>query len=308
MIRLERTRDRERRELNRLRGEEKAVRDRLAQLGGGDLAEGGRRFRARAEAAAGAARLRADLARAHPDLDVVQARIRAAEEEGEDWVVDEEALARRRARVAELEDRIERLVGRAAALEAEIEQLAQGETVDRVDGEIEVLEEELHGLERERDRKHVLAQLLREADRHFREEHQPELIRRASEHLASVTDGRYTRVLLSDGTGELTFRLRDARGSPPVPVAPPLSTATREQVYLALRLAAVDHLDREGERLPLFLDETLVNWDPERQERGLDLLARLADERQLFVFTCQPGAARALARRGAKVIRLSPPG
>ena len=308
MLRLERARDRERREFYRLRGEEKAGRDRLVELGGGDLEAGVREFRARAEAAAGAARLRADLARAHPDLDEVQARIRAAEEEGEEWVVDEEALARRRVRVSELEDRVERLVGRAAALEAEIEQLALGETLDRIDGEIEVLGGEVRGLERERDRKHVLAQLLREADRRFREEHQPALVRRAGEHLASVTDGRYTRVLLSDGTGELTFRLRDAQGSPPVPVGPPLSTATREQVYLALRLAAVDHLDREGERLPLFLDDTLVNWDPERQECGMDLLARLADERQLFVFTCHPGAARALDRRGAQVIRLGPPG
>ena len=76
-------------------------------------------------------------------------------------------------RVSELEDRVERLVGRAAALEAEIEQLALGETLDRIDGEIEVLGGEVRGLERERDRKHVLAQLLREADRRFREEHQP---------------------------------------------------------------------------------------------------------------------------------------
>jgi uncharacterized protein YhaN len=75
-------------------------------------------------------------------------------------------------------------------------------------------------------------------------------------------------------------------------------------VYLALRLAAVDQLDRGGERLPLFLDETLVNWDPERLAHGLDLLAAIARERQVFVFTCQPPAAERLAARGARVVRL----
>ena len=73
------------------------------------------------------------------------------------------------------------------------------------------------------------------------------------------------------------------------------------------RLAAVDHLDREGERLPLFLDETLVNWDPSRRERGIELLARVAGDRQLFVFTSHPEVVDRMARAGARVISLEPP-
>ena len=199
------------------------------------------------------------------------------------------------------------LIARAASLAAEIDQLGGGETLDRVDGEIQVLEEEVRGLERERDRRWVLARLIRETDRRFREEHQPELVRRAGEHLATITGGRYARVLLSEGTEQGPFRVRGPDGRLPVDVAEPLSTATREQIWLALRLAAVDHLDREGERLPLFLDETLVNWDPARRERGIALLARLAAERQLFVFTCHPDVAERLRAQGARVIVLDKP-
>jgi uncharacterized protein YhaN len=307
VARLERTRVREEEALARVRAEAAALRARVAAFGAGDVQEGLRRLRSRREAAGQAGRILADLERSHPDLDALRARIGEAEQAGADWIVDEEALARRKVRLPEMTRRVETLARAEAALEKEIEQLAAGESLDRVDGEVEVLGEELRRLERERDRRHVLARLLREADRRFREEHQPELIRRAGEHLDAITGGRYARVLLADGTGELSFRVRSEDAPRPVPVADPVSTGTREQVYLALRLAAVDQLDKDGERLPLFLDETLVNWDPERRERGLELLARIAKGRQVFVFTCHPDAAERLGGYGARVIRLDAP-
>jgi uncharacterized protein YhaN len=316
--RLERQEERERAALERLRAERAALDERLAGIGDGDVEEGLRRFRTRTEAAAGAARLRQDLVAEHPDLEALKARIGEAEAKGEDWTLDTtpseepgDALARRRARIQELDDHVEALIERTASLDAEIDQLSGGETLDRVDGESAVLEEDVRRLERERDRRYVLASLVREAERRFREEHQPELARRAGEYLATITDGRYARVLLNESAGavkgEVSFKVRGSGSNAPVPVAAPLSTATREQVYLALRLAAVDHLDREGERLPLFLDEALVNWDPSRRDRGLSLIARLATQRQVFVFTAHPDVAARLGGMGARIVRLEPP-
>ncbi|MSR35226.1 MAG: hypothetical protein EXR95_01105 [Gemmatimonadetes bacterium] len=305
--RIKRTRVREEEGLARMRAEAAALRGRIAAFADGDEREGLRRLRARREAAAQATRVLAELERAHPDLDALRARVREAEAAGEDWVDDEEALARRKVRLPEMARRVEALARTEASLEQEIHHLAAGETLDRIDGEVEVLQEDMRRLEHDRDRRHVLARLVREADRRFREEHQPELVRRAGEHLDAITGGRYTRVLLADGTGELAFRVRSDDAPQPLPVEAPLSTGTREQVYLALRLAAVDQLDRDGERLPLFLDETLVNWDPQRLDRGLGLLGRIARARQVFVFTCHPEAAERLRAQGALVIRLEAP-
>ena len=157
---------------------------------------------------------------------------------------------------------------------------------------------------RQRDRAWLVAQLLREADRRFREEHQPDLLRRASVYLERLTGGRYTRILVDElGEGDL-FRLVGPGLPQPVPLARPISTGTLEQAYLSLRLAIVDHLDRERERLPLFIDEALVNWDPTRRDRGLDVLAELSESRQLFAFTCHPELAARLESRGARVLRL----
>ncbi len=69
----------------------------------------------------------------------------------------------------------------------------------------------------------------------------------------------------------------------------------------------MDQLDRAGERLPLLLDEVLVNWDPERRDAGLDLVATMAEQRQIFFFTCHPAMAERLEARGARRIELNGP-
>jgi uncharacterized protein YhaN len=190
------------------------------------------------------------------------------------------------------------------ALEGEASRLRDLETVDAVDSEITALREEESRLMTLRDRKWVLARVLREADRRFREEHQPDLVSRAGSYLQHLTGGRYERLIIDETQGEHLFHLVGPTLPAPVPLAPPLSTGTLEQAYLSLRLAIVDHLDQGGEKLPLFVDEIFVNWDGERRARGLEVLAGIARTRQVFVFTCHPGVASELEGQGGQVLEL----
>lgn len=263
-----------------------------------------RRVQERLEAHARGDRLEEELERAHPDLADRKARIREADERGTSWSVDEEDLARRKRRIEELDETIEELVQKGGTLERDAAHLREKETVDAVDGEIESLREEERRLTRERDRKWLLATLVRQADRRFREEHQPDLLRRASAYLARLTAGRYDRLLVDEENDGDLFHLVGPDLPAPVPLARPISTGTLEQAYLGLRLAIVDHLDHGDERLPLFMDEALVNWDADRRERGLEVLAEVSRSRQVFAFTCHPEMADDLGRRGACVLRL----
>jgi len=171
--------------------------------------------------------------------------------------------------------------------------------VDQIDGEIDAFENEVQRLEREHDRKIILAHAVREADRRFREEHQPDVLRRASGYLATITDARYDRIMVGDA-GEFYVRGScDSRtGAAVIAVAAEnLSTGAKEQFYLAIRLAIMSHLDRD--RLPVFIDEALVNWDASRRGRGLQLLHELAETRQVFVMTCHEPWAEELIAAGA---------
>jgi uncharacterized protein YhaN len=289
-------------ELESLTPDLDALTARLARLGDGDPDRGAQVGRVRLEARRRATDLAAELDRGHDDEHVRMAREHLASGGGERL----DTLARLEVERQALGDEIDELHGRIPRLEATIERLSRRETLDALDGERLVLEERRARLARDRDRLWVLARIVREAERTVREEHQPELLRRAGSLLATLTEGRYDRIVL-DGDGGRSFRVLGPAVPHSVPVVSPLSTGTREQIYLALRLALLDALDGGGERLPLVLDEVLVNWDARRRDRGLDALARLAEHRQIFLLTCHGPLARAAADRGALVLPIAGP-
>jgi uncharacterized protein YhaN len=282
-------------------GELEPLEARLGALGAGDALRGAERVGERRSARARASELHAELLRTHPDPERLVAD--AGPPAGGEGVDEVPRLV---AREQSLTEQVEELARRAQALGKDVEHLADRETLDDLDGEIRSLEEERRALVQRRDRLWVLARVVRDAERWVRENHQPEVLRRAGAHLATLTAGRYDRLLLGGETGR-TFVVRGPAVAAPTPVAPPLSTGTREQIYLALRLALLDALDHTGERMPLLLDEVLVNWDSLRRARGLDLLADLARSRQVLLLTCHAGLAREAGSHGAHLIELSGP-
>ena len=287
-------------EVRQLETELETLIERAQALAPGDIERGLEEALARITAHHRAEQLEEELQRGHPDLDGIRRQIAELDKSEHAWSVDEEALAGARARIEARDAQIEELLTRGEALEGEAVRLRDLETVDAVDSEITSLREEESRLVRSRDRKWVLARVLREADRRFREEHQPDLIRRAGSYLAHLTGGRYERLIIDETDGDHLFHLVGPTLPAPIPLAPPVSTGTLEQAYLSLRLAIVDHLDQGGEKLPLFVDEIFVNWDGERRARGLEVLTGIASTRQVFVFTCHPDIAAELEQRGGR--------
>ena len=272
----------------------------LSELGGGEVEAGiqaATRMRRARETAAG---IREDLERSHPDLDDLVARLEdRANSDGGPGGVD--ALAAARMAEKEFSERIATLTGQVAGLEHTCAQAAARTTADEIDGEIDALKSEVGRLKREHDRKIVLAHAVREADGRFREEHQPDVVRRASGYFATITADRYDDIMVGDA-GELEVRRAD---DDRVLAAGKLSTGTKEQLYLAMRLAALDHLDHDRERLPVFIDEAFVNWDAARRGRGFRLLRELSQTRQVFVMTCHERWAEELIDAGAKRVDLT---
>ena len=277
---------------------------RLAPFADGDPDRGAEAARERLQRWRRAVELRQELERTHPELDRLAGEIAAAEGEVERWEALGEALDESRARQERRTGRAEELQATIARLGTEIEHLEDGETADTVEGRIAVVRDQIREAKENRDRAFLLARLVREADRRFRDENHPELLRRAGRYLGEVTHGRYDRIELGD-PGDESFYLREPGGSTTRKVGEALSQGTREQVYLALRLAIIGHLDSDRERLPLFMDETLVNWDAWRRDRAFGILERVAAERQVFIFTCHPAMAAELEDRGARIIALA---
>lgn len=112
----------------------------------------------------------------------------------------------------------------------------------------------------------------------------PEINRYAQEYLKILTDGKYTELTLSRNF-EAECR---AEQSTVALDALKLSSGTRDQLYLALRLAACKVLLDEGdESVPLVLDDPFLTYDDERTACGMKLLRQIAQERQVILLTCK---------------------
>lgn len=131
-------------------------------------------------------------------------------------------------------------------------------------------------------------QLLEQAIKKFEQESQPAMLKEVSSIFESMTGGRYVRVQRSnDDDGSLTVRRADDRLLEPRE----LSTGTREQLYLAIRLAYVLHYCGRAEPLPIVMDDVLANFDDDRALRTLQTLGDVANQVQVLMFTCHPHLA-----------------
>ncbi len=64
-----------------------------------------------------------------------------------------------------------------------------------------------------------------------------------------------------------------------------MSDGTRDQLYLALRLATLEWRLKTSEPLPFIVDDILINFDDERSRAALVVLANLSQRNQVILFT-----------------------
>lgn len=269
-------------EYEQLAAKRDAMEAQLAELGGGDVAVGVTTLIQRRKAADLAVHHERTLRKEYPDWEDLQVEIDASEDE--EWAqYSDEELVRMAARLETLEEELRREDTARAAKQQDLAALAGARTPAEVESELADVEAELEDVKGRRDRLQLLANVVTRADYAFRTRHQPAVLERASHYLDIFTEGRYPGLTVEQGRRLLVYE-RDARL--PSPVLESMSQGTRDQIYLAVRFAIIDHLDQEGERLPVFLDEIFVNWDRYRRENGYRILQEMARHRQLFFFTC----------------------
>ena len=165
-------------------------------------------------------------------------------------------------------------------------------------GELNRKKTELEGLRDEYDAIESAVAALREADDEIQSRFSPRLGEVAAEYMSFVTGGKYENVMLGRDFSAKTKTRDDAVARD----SGYLSAGTVDLLYLAVRLAVCELAMPSGEPCPLIIDDALVNLDEERYGQAMKLLARIARQRQVILFTCrQPGGgtAGAAAQVGA---------
>lgn len=118
---------------------------------------------------------------------------------------------------------------------------------------------------------------------------QPEVYARASELLEMITGGAWVGVSMSpEGSLNAVSASGEQRN------VRHLSLGTCQQLYLSLRIAMLMHAHDVGRAVPVIADDMLVHFDAERRANAARALARLAEVRQVIVFTCHRETVEAL--------------
>lgn len=218
--------------------------------------------------------LEAEAAEFDDDADVVAAERRATDEER-----------------AELERELDELRAALADARAEIHRIDGDDVAADLDQQAEEKLAETAILLDEYVRVALATAVLERVVAEFGRTHQRPLLDQASALFATLTDRAFTGLVVDhDGSSDV---LLACRRTGELLATGQLSDGTRDQLYLALRLAGVAHqLDNLTESVPLVLDDVLINFDDVRAAAALRALAEVAERTQVLLFTHEADLAR----------------
>lgn len=125
--------------------------------------------------------------------------------------------------------------------------------------------------------------LLQTALDRFRERAQAPMVAAASTYFSLMTDGRYQRLVADESDDKPVLRAERSDGA--VIGIEAMSEGTADQLYLALRLAALELRRASHPQMPLVLDDVLITSDDERAANILRALQRFSEGGQVMLFT-----------------------
>lgn len=108
------------------------------------------------------------------------------------------------------------------------------------------------------------------------------LEKKAGHLFEGITGGKYSSMSISKS---LDINVSEAAsfGSREIDY---LSSGTADQAYLSLRLALAELMCNDSEKLPLFLDDALTQYDDGRTKTALQFLKEYSENTQIIMFTC----------------------
>lgn len=156
------------------------------------------------------------------------------------------------------------------------------------------IEEELQEAEIEKDELlslnksyNIAKECLERAYEQVKESISPRFTENLCDIISKISDERYKKVIFSDTDG---LRVEIENGN--YISASRLSTGTIDQMYISLRLSALNEITEET--MPIILDEAFAYFDNDRLANILRYLNNNFKENQIIIFTCSNREKEAL--------------
>lgn len=152
------------------------------------------------------------------------------------------------------------------------------EDLARVEESLEELLDEKDELETLNNSYNIAKECLEKAYSQVKSNITPQFTDNLCKIMANISNGKYTNIKLNDNDG-LEVEIENGMY---IPVSE-LSTGTIDQMYLSLRLSALDEIT--DEKIPIILDETFAYFDDERLDNIIKYLKNNFGN-QIIILTC----------------------
>ncbi len=184
----------------------------------------------------------------------------------------------------ELKPRNELLIGDLRSLRDELQKM-DGSAQAAAAAEVaqSALATAHHGAE-QYIRLRLAAAILRRYLDHYREQNQDPVIARAGELFPRLTLGSFARLKVGFDEKDRPVLLGVRPDGEEVGMEG-MSDGTRDQLFLALRLASLERHLSAAEPLPFVVDDILIHFDDARASAALKVLAEFAQHTQVLLFT-----------------------
>jgi uncharacterized protein YhaN len=198
---------------------------------------------------------------------------------------------------------LETLAGELAQLDRENDELlktigSEQNEISRMDGsakaaeaetEAQCLLAEIRARAEDYARLRLATAILAGAVERYRQRHQGPVLERASELFAELTLGSFTKLQAEFGEASkpelVGVRPGAGQSGGQAVRVDGMSEGTCDQLFLALRLASLEHDLSRREPIPLVVDDVMIMFDDDRAVAALKALARLSEQTQVILFT-----------------------
>ncbi len=188
-----------------------------------------------------------------------------------------------RSRIASLREQRGTLEQKRRSLDAEALAMRGGDTAASAAQQISGLVGRLAGDVEQYVRLRTATFVIRKAIERYRERNQGPVLERAARIFADLTRGSFSSLRVESDEGAATLvGLRPAGDAVRLEG---MSDGTRDQLYLALRIASLEHYFSSHAPAPFIVDDVLLNFDDERAAMALRAFGALSEKTQVIFFT-----------------------
>ncbi|MDV6029217.1 MAG: AAA family ATPase [Phycisphaera sp. RhM] len=212
----------------------------------------------------------------------------AQQVESHDRVELEHEIGKLEESLQTLNDRWSAVEQQVGALKKELSRIDGGDRAAELNQELQLLHGTIQRESQQYAKLRIASMILQQSIEHYRSENESPVLKIACQAFEELTCGRYAGLkpeFDDKGRSKLFGIAASAQDEENLVPVDAMSLGTADALYLAMRLASLEHQLSAGHAIPVVIDDCLIQLDDQRTIAAMKRFSRLSERTQVILFT-----------------------